>query len=439
MTSQTTKQCLKLAGATVIASTFLVAVLLTLQTRSPLQAASSGSIVNSASLGNVILPRGHVGITELRAEMGVCSGVWVTETVDSGGDVGRSTSLALEPTYPYTPHISYRKIITTNDYVLKYAWLSGTTWHSETVDSGGDLTSLALAPTPPYTPCITYYDGASPNFWEWFLRYACRSNTTWTIMTLSSNQRAGQGGISLALEPTYPYTPHVSYFNPWGTLRTLYHAYLSGTTWMSGTWVHEWVEPVLSEVGWENSLALEPTYPYTPHISYYDNANDDLKHAWLSGNTWLSETVDSVGDVGWHTSLVLDSSGNPHISYFDETNDALKYAWLSGSTWFSETVDSTGQPSGGTGATSLKLNQTGTPYICYYDAIRDDLKLAYFNGTGWITQTVDSEGDVGQYCSLALDQVGCPHISYYGATNSDLKYAYLPPQVYYLPVIYKNY
>jgi hypothetical protein len=367
----------------------------------------------------------------------VCSRVWVSETVDSAGDVGLSTSLALEPTYPYTPHISYRKIITDQDYDLKYAYLSGTTWFSQTVDSGGDWTSLALVPTYPFTPCIAYDDKASPNFWEWFLRYTCRDGTTWTIITLSSYMRAGYP--DLAMEPTYPFTPHISYYNPWGTIATLHHVYLSGTVWMSGTWVNERVEPSLSGVGWWGSLALEPTYPYTPHISYYDYTNDDLKHAWLSGTIWLSETVDSVGDVGWYTSLALDSSGNPHISYLDNTNDALKYAWWNGTTWLSETVDSTGQPSWGRGTTSLELDQADMPYISYYDAISDDLKLAHFDGTVWFIQTVDSGGDVGQYSSLALDPVGCPHISYYDATNGDLKYAYLPLVCkIYLPIITKN-
>lgn len=358
----------------------------------------------------------------------VCGNVLITETVDSAGDVGTYSSLALAPTSP-TPYISYRDYITSENYNLKYAWRNGTTWFSETVDSGGEHTSLALAPTYPYSPFIVH-----DHYWEWDLKYACKNSTSWPKGIIVGGMRAHDG--SLALEPTYPYTPHISYYLPWGTARTLFHAHLSGTTWCNGTWVTENVEPLLSEAGGWSSLALESTYPYTPHISYH--ASGDLKHAWLSGSTWLSETVDSTGDVGWNTSLALDSSGKPHISYVDNTNDSLKYAWLSGSTWLNETIDNIGEDIGyATRDTSLKLDQNDVPYVSYYDTSNRDLKLAHFAGTAWITQTVDSGGDVGRYNSLVLTQAGCPRISYYDSTNFDLKYAYFVWRIY-LPIIMKN-
>jgi hypothetical protein len=103
---------------------------------------------------------------------------------------------------------------------------------------------------------------------------------------------------------------------------------LSGATWLS---------EAVDSIGWpswgtgETSLKLDRAD--VPYISYYDANNGDLKLAWLKGGVWISQTVDSAGYVGQHSSLALDHAGCPHISYYDSTNGDLKYAYQDASGW----------------------------------------------------------------------------------------------------------
>jgi len=181
------------------------------------------------------------------------------------------------------------------------------------------------------------------------------------------------------------------------------------------------------DVGWYTSLALDSDHP---RITYHEGTNKDLQYTWCDADcsdttNWNSVVVDSAGDVGRHSSL-YDSSGNPHISYYDETtpdDGDLKYATCSSgcdnpANWTTETVDSTDDVGLDT---SLALDGNGDPHISYFDNTRLNLKYAFKSGSIWNIVTVDSLGTVGQFTSLALDG-GNPRISYYG--NDTLKYAF---------------
>jgi len=287
----------------------------------------------------------------------VFAGEWANEVVDSEGDVGRYSSLALDSSD--NPHISY---FDQTNCDLKYACWGGFNWQMETVDSVGHVgwyTSLALDSAG--NPHISYYDATFGN-----LKYARWDGSSWQIETVD-------GLISKQ-----------------------------------------------SNVGYYTSLALDSS-DY-PHISYHDVSNGNLKYTNWDGAAWQTETVDGhmslLLDVGLRSSLALDSSDYPHISYHGYTNEHLKYARWDGSSWHIEAIDDIGDYT----QISLALNSLDLPHISYLDGNYRNLKYARWDGFTWQIETVDSSGSVGYNASLALDSSDNPHIAYKDLTNNNLKY-----------------
>jgi hypothetical protein len=189
---------------------------------------------------------------------------------------------------------------------------------------------------------------------------------------------------------------------------------------MGNSWVSEVVDP-LANIGLHNtSLALDSSGH--PHITYSHSPSKfirELKYARWTGSAWSSEVVDTTGQSLSH-SLSIDGTGIAHISYFDIAVSALKYAHKNGPTWSVEVVDDQGDVGR---YNSLATDSSGQPHIAYYDNSYDALKYAWRSGPTWTIETVDGGGvNVGMGTSLAIDSQGHPQISYYDSDNRDLKH-----------------
>jgi hypothetical protein len=186
------------------------------------------------------------------------------------------------------------------------------------------------------------------------------------------------------------------------------------------------------DLGYHTSLQLDGGKPV---ISYFDQTNFRLKLATCTANcksatpTWVITTVDGGSNVGRFTSMQLNG-GKPVISYEDRGNGDLKLATCTANcqsatpTWVIVAVD--GAESGFRGS-SLQING-GNPVISYYRPDTADLKLATCTANcqsatpTWVITTVDSGGSVGGRSSLQLNG-GNPVISYQDGTNHALKLA----------------
>lgn len=191
--------------------------------------------------------------------------------------------------------------------------------------------------------------------------------------------------------------------------------------------------------GYDNSLAIVAGNPAISY-RYYDSGGstgNDLKYARSTTSTGASAsdwsqivTVDGVGNVGSHTSLVV-VNGNPAIAYYDIANQDLKYARSTTTTGASVsdwtqiiTVDSTDDVGGKPHLAIVG----GNPAIAHFDQTNGDVKYARSttatgsSASDW-TQlfAVDGTDNVGSYPNLAVID-GKPAISYKDFTNDNLKY-----------------
>jgi hypothetical protein len=359
---------------------------------------------------------------------------WYTETIDMAGTWGYYHSIAIVPEEPYTICAAYRLIVGGDE--LKYGWRTSSGWVSETVESVGDaadtggFVSLALAPVAPYTPHVSYQTySLSPPFGLWFGR---RAGGTWYTETVDSGYDVGEWS-SLALAPTAPYTPHIAYSSGPPDRELRYARELAG-----GGWDQTLVDDTLDEL-MGVSLALMPTPPYTPHVSYAAWRTGDgdryLQHAWLSESGWVSETVDGRNPVGMITSLgiVPTPPYTLHIAYRSETT--LRHAWLTPSGWLSETVDATSDPAGGYPSLAVEPVPPYRLHIAYETVAAKGYQLEHAWGTSgsWSTEEV-AGWRAYPYPSLALEPVWpyAPHIlyrqagKYVGQAWGGLREVYLP-------------
>jgi hypothetical protein len=367
---------------------------------------------------------------------------WGTPQIVAGNsrDVGLATSLAVNS--DGVPFISY---LDTSYGLLKYTRAVGSTFPKYfpfTRYHNGSFSSIALNKntTSDFNPKMAFYETDNGN-----LMYGAWTGSYWSTRIVDWRNDVGQYN-SIALGKTGPQNgaPSISYYD--ATNKNLMYAY-----WDVG--LTHWFTFTLDDggdVGQYTSLAVNDAN--IPFISYYDETNGDLKlkyqtplHIWAP-----AMTVDAGGpldeDVGWYTSIALDSQGNPHISYYDYTNGDLKYAFWQGSifpaaggTWNISTLQDVGDVGR---FTSLKIyTPDDSRHLCYYDLTNKDLMYGRYSGGIWEFQTVDSLGDVGLYCSIDLDGLGRPAISYYDNGRADLKLALsypLPPALYFMPAIMKE-
>lgn len=173
-----------------------------------------------------------------------------------------------------------------------------------------------------------------------------------------------------------------------------------------------------------------------PLISYYDWTNRTLRLALCRNPTCssasqqtLDDTFDAYFPNGSRTSLAIGADGLPVLSYYDPTpgRRGLKLARCSNAACTSRTrntVDTNGDVGIGS---SMLIGADGLPLIAYLDTISRDIRIARCGNAACSTVasiiTLD-EVRRGGPVSMAMGADGRPVIAYHTVDSRELKVAH---------------
>jgi len=404
----------------------------------------------------------------------VANAPWFEFKVDTSGDVGQHTSVAIDPSRGWT-YVSYYDV---TNQALRMARHGGpapdcdpvSDWGCLTIDSGPDVGKYSSIAVNPVTGGIgmAYHDATNGE-----LKYAYFDNPNLLVCSTYTIDMGIFPVSSTGLHTSLKYhpggTPFIAYQfdNPSG-VDALMVAWYVGSGGNCGYGYHEdqWQCDTIQTgegVGQYTSLALDKLTHR--HIAYYDGSNGDLWHATGPpgancgpGNSWLCYAIDAANDVGRYASMYVDSADHFHIAYYDATTDMLKYAYdgsggncgLFGSAQC-DTIDSMGTDYYYPLGVSIAEDAAGYPIIAYQSewglkVARPVAALGLPTGSGncgpeapfatWYCETIDRIGfDLrhGDYVSIALNSAGLATIAYYGsitASGGDLMVAQQRLQVF---------
>ncbi|DAC16189.1 MAG TPA: LamG domain-containing protein, partial [Candidatus Poseidoniales archaeon] len=253
----------------------------------------------------------------------------VDENTNVGSYVSNAICTTQMPNCGAVSQTDYRQIAYYDETAgdLKRAWHTTGGWNTQTIDSQGDVgrfTSIALDSQG--TIHISYQDSTNSD-----LKYATSTSGnagSWQVSTVDSTDLVGFYS-SIAIDSNDDV--HISYAGFSGNYAALKHAKLDSSGIWDITTLDEGGTNRTGDTGLYTSIAIDSKDNI--HISYFDNSNTgsgEVKHALFDGGSWSISTIESGVNEGW-TDIAIDSNDDAHILYSvgqGPNNAKIKHAYL---------------------------------------------------------------------------------------------------------------
>jgi len=382
---------------------------------------------------------------------------WFKFEVDTRLDTGQHVSVAVDPWTGRT-YVSYYNAADKDLRVAQYMGIGGNcgpddSWYCQTVDSEGDVGQYSSIAVKLGVVNISYHDAGNRDL-KWAESSDNPYNRIWRIRTVDKAISPSSAGQYTSLKLPAVGSPRISYHfsDPVNGDELRIATYVGGYGNCgygvhAGKWQCDRIQ-IGAGLGQYTSLALDGDG--NMHIAYYDKGDGDLWYATSAsgtncgpgGTTWLCYPVTgSTTDAGKFASMYVDEGGRFHIAYYDATNDVLKYAVNVGSggncgvggSAQCDTID-TMQADYHPLGISIAEDTAGYPIIAYQsyngslNVARPVAAVGLSGGGGncgpgdlfstWYCETIDRSGRFiqwrnGDYVSIAVNPAGLATIAYY--------------------------
>lgn len=355
-------------------------------------------------------------------------------------------------------------------------------WGCLKIDSGPDVGKYSSIAVNPKTGeiGIAYYDATNGK-----LKYANFENPRLLVHHTTTIDKGifpiSSTGLYTSLKYNSNGQPFITYYfnNSSGTdaLMLAYYSYASGNC-VNGDFPDEWrCETIITGEGLGKYSSLVVVDDWEFHVAFYDANNGDLWYGTsisegncgAYGTDWACYPISGQSaDVGRYASMYVDDAGHFHIAYYDATNDELNYAVDVGSggncgvfgSAQCDTIDSMPEDIHPLGI-SIAEDAAGYPIIAYqsvYGSLKVARPLAALGlpaGSGncgpqvpfstWFCQTINPQNPWiptrhGDFLSLAVSPTGLSTIAYYGfitPSGGNLMVAYQKFQ-FFQPLVVKD-
>jgi hypothetical protein len=406
-------------------------------------------LVVSLSLARSSQSQEHGGAVSAAPSTAATS-AWSFDVIDGDAttDVGQYASIAIDPLSD-RPYVSYYDVTNGDLRVAKYVESGGNcgpgdSWSCETVDSSGDVgkyTSIAIH-TSTYPLAwklgISYYDEDS--YALKYAQYAWVSSAgdyQWTIHTIQGGSIVSKYGLHTGIDFDSTGVPHISYFHSVSyspssdSLMVAHRVGSGGNCGPGSSWQCDVVDSG-NGVGRHTSMSLLPGD--VPWVAYHDSGNDRLKYALYTGENgegcapsniyWVCAVIDTEG--GKYASADYTRQTGMHVAYYGThgTASVLRYATHDGSghgdcgpgnTWNCITMDSMGTSAYPMGI-SVATDRRGRPLFAYQEATGGPGSEVLKSAKLGAAEIVDGGGlctSEGRFVSLDISPSGLAVIAYY--------------------------